>query len=252
MKDDVTRPGYNQGIATENQFVIGYTISQSAGDAGDFRNLFERTTENLGFVPGACNSDGAYGSEENMQYLEDRNVDCFLKYRLYQKEKSPAWNHKRMRRSAFVYDGVQDCFICPNREKLRFKSSRTVKARSGYPAHIRVYRASPGVCSQCPLRAYCTDAPARQLNINENYERLTQQTRENLNSTRGKRLRRMRGHAVETAFGAEKRNAGRRRFYVRGLAGAEVESGLFWMARNLQRIRRFLIELPRRQILALP
>ena len=187
-------------------------------------------------------SDGAYGTEENMQYLEGKKVECHLKYWIYEKEKSKKWNQEKIRLNSFMYDSENDRYICPNRAHLNFTGERSRQTRTGYTETSHSYNASEEDCSQCPLRQWCTSGKARSLTIKKNYERLKKKTRENLNSPKGRRLRKMRGHTVETPFGDGKRNHHRRRYNLRGLEGVKVEAGLFYMMKNVKRIHKYLLE----------
>ena len=242
MKDGVLRPGYNEGIAVENGFILGYSISQNGSDGTDFKNLAENTKNNLGFAPDAYNSDGAYGTEENMQYLEDEEIECYLKFWSYEQEKKKSWGQERIRLNSFLYDAANDRYLCPNKAYLNFTREEVRQTKTGYVETNRTYKASKEDCLQCTLRSWCTDAEARSLGLKENYERLKKKARKTLNSKKGKRLRRMRGHAVETPFGDGKRNHNRRRYNLRGLEGVKVEAGLFYMMKNVKRIHKYLLE----------
>jgi len=52
----------------------------------------------------------------------------------------------------------------------------------------------------------------------------------------GVRMRSQRGVEVETPFGVQKHAYRFRRYHLRGIAGAEIESGLFLSAFNLRRL----------------
>ena len=62
MKDEVIKPGYNEGIAVSDGFVTSYTISQNAADNVSFKEIVEENIENTGKKPNSTCADGAYGN----------------------------------------------------------------------------------------------------------------------------------------------------------------------------------------------
>ena len=52
MKDKIgIKPGYNEGIAVENGFVVNYEVSDSSADNASFIPLMEGTINNLEKIP---------------------------------------------------------------------------------------------------------------------------------------------------------------------------------------------------------
>lgn len=74
--------------------------------------------------------------------------------------------------------------------------------------------------------------------MNWNAERLKRQARENLNSDKGKELRKRRGNEVESVFGDQKLNKLKRRYHLRGLPKVKLEAGLYYFAHNVRRIHK--------------
>ena len=238
MKDKLTiRPAYNEGIAVEKGFVINYEISDNASDSVSFIPLMEGTIDNLGKIPENANSDAAYGNEENHGFLEENDINNFLKYSLYHKEKSKKWREKSLRLADFIYDKNKDEFICKNNAKLSLVDKFEEATRTGYIRSIKQYRAPEGVCLSCPFRALCTKSKARTLDVSWKGERLKLQARENLESEKGKELRKRRGNEVESVFGDEKLNKSKGRYLLRGLAKVNVEAGLYYVSHNFRKIQ---------------
>ena len=241
MKDKLTiRPAYNEGIATEKGFVVNYEISDNASDSISFIPLMESVIDNLGKIPENANSDAAYGNEENHSFLEERGIKNFLKYGLYHKEKSKKWRGKKLRFEDFVYDEQNDEFTCKNNIKLSLVDKFEEVTRTGYIRSIKQYRAPEGICINCPFRALCTKSMARTIDVSWNGERLKHQARENLESEKGKELRKRRGNEIESVFGDEKLNKCKERYLLRGLKKVNIEAGLYYISNNLRKIHRFL------------
>lgn len=243
MKDKLTiRPAYNEGIATENGFVVNYEISDSASDGVSFTPLMEGAIDNLGRPPENAHSDAAYGNEENHSFLEERGIKNFLKYSLFHKEKNKKWRGKSLRLGDFVYDKNKDEFICKNNMRLSLVDKFEEVTKTGYIKTIHQYRAHDGVCAGCPFRALCTKSRTRTLELSWKGERLKQQARENLESEKGKELRKRRGNEIESVFGDGKLNKSKGRYLLRGLEKVNIEAGLYYLSNNLRKIHKFLTQ----------
>ncbi len=244
QKDGVsTKASYNEGIAVENGFVVNYEISQSPADNVNFKEVVDGVIDNLDRVPENVHTDGAYGNEENMAYLEEKNIGNYLKYKTYRKEKSKKWHREKVRREDFYYDHQRDCYICLNGKELRFKCEYEEILPSGYKQNVREYKADEKDCGQCVFKEYCTSVKSRGISVSMNYERLKSEARKNLDSEKGEELRKQRGYQVESHFGARKLNDHYRRYVLRGLEKVKIESGLYYMSVNIKKIYNYLMRL---------
>lgn len=240
MKDKITiRPAYNEGIATEKGFVINYEISDNCNDSVSFIPLMEGSIDNLGKSPENAHSDAAYGNEENHSFLENNNINNFLKYNLYHKEKSKKWRNEKLRFDDFKYSEQYDEFICKNNIKLSLVDEFEEVTKTGYIRNIKKYQAPEGICVGCPFRALCTKSAARTMDVSWEGERLKQQARENLESDKGKELRKRRGNEIESVFGDEKLNKSKGKYLLRGVAKINIEAGLYYMSHNIRKMLVF-------------
>lgn len=243
MKDKLTiRPAYNEGIATEKGFVLNYEVSNKASDSINFIPLMEGVAENLGKMPKNAHGDAAYGSEENWNFLEDKGIKNFLKYGTYRKEKSEKWRTEKFRFNDFLYDNKKDEFVCKNGQMLSIVDEFDDTTTTGYVRHIKQYRAPEGVCVNCPFRAKCTKSIARSIDVSWQGERLKQQARENLESDKGKELRKRRGNEIESVFGDGKMNKGKSRYLLRGLEKVNIEAGLYYLSHNIRKMQAFFVK----------
>ena len=236
MKDKLTiRPAYNEGIAVENGFVLDYVISDNCGDCVSFIPLMDGVIGNLGKAPENAHSDGAYGNEETMSYLEKIGIGNFLKYNTYHREKKKNWNEKN-RLEGLTYDKKKDEFICPSGIKLKFEKEKPDITKTGFVRNVRVYRSENGHCDKCPFHKLGT----KTLSFSREYEKLKKQARSNLDSAKGIELRKRRGNELESVFGDEKLNKLKKRYHLRGLKKVNIEAGLYYIAHNIRKIQNKL------------
>ena len=243
MKDKLTiRPAYNEGIAVENGFVLDYVISDNCADNMSFVPLMKGVITNLGKTPENANADGAYGNEEDHLFLEENGINNFLKFNSYHKEKSEKWKNKRIRLKDFIYDKEKNEFTCPNKIKLEFVANKEEITKTGYKRIISQYQCKEGSCKYCRLKKKCLSnknmTNTRSLQLSWLAERLKEQARNNLDSEKGKELRKRRGNEVESVFGDEKLNKLKRRYHLRGLKKVNLEAGLYYISHNLRRMHK--------------
>lgn len=239
MKDKLTiRPGYNEGIAVENSFVLNYVISDNCADNVSFIPLMKGAIDNLGKTPENTNADGAYGNEENHNFLEEKEIGNFLKFNSFHKEKSKTWQEAKLRINDFIYNKEKDDFTCKNNVKLVFEKEFEEITQTGFVKKMKKYIAPEGQCQNCPFKDKCTKSNTRTLQVSWNAERLKKIARENLNSDKGKELRKRRGNEIESIFGDQKLNKLKRRYHLRGLPKVKLESGLYYISHNIRRIHK--------------
>ena len=243
QKDGIIKPGYNEGVATSGGFVLDYSNSQTSGDSNKLIELVDGVEANTGAKIDSVTADSAYGSEENYQYLEDKDVKANVKYPTYHPEKTKKYQKKRIRKDQFLYDKSSDSYRCPNGKILNFvKRINRKKKTSDYVQETKIYSANPDDCSACFLKQFCTKGKARSLNVSENYDRLKTDAINQLKSTDGRYLSKRRGFEVETVFGHKKHNAFYRRYSLRGINKVRTETGMFYNSYNLEKLYRYFMK----------
>ena len=239
MKNGQLKPGYNVQIGTENQFVVGFSVHQDAGDTSCMKEHFEELKQELGGrLPDNVVADAGYGSEENYEYLKEAELGNYVKYNTFHKEASQQWKNDVTRVQNWAYNEETDEYICGCGRILRFQHERSQKSKNGYQSTVRVYES--GDCSECPHRDRCvksSDPDAnRRIYINRRGNELKAEARANLTSEYGRQMRSLRPIEVESVFGNIKGNFGMRRFTLRGMAKVKLEWGLHCIAHNMRKM----------------
>lgn len=243
QKDYVSiKPSYNEGIAVENGFILNYEQSDKCADNVSFKSIVDGTLENINKNIENIHTDGAYGNEENSEYLEEKGINNYLKFNTYRKEKSKKWHREKVRKEDFRYIKEYDYYVCPDGTKLYFVEEKIKITATGYKVKIRIYKTEQGKCGNCLYKNYCTKSEQRTIQISEKYERYKDVMRSNLDSPKGKELRKQRGFEVESVFGDRKYNNKFHRFVLRGIKKINIESGLYYTAHNIKKIYNFMIK----------
>ena len=236
MRNGQLKPGYNVQIGSENQFVVGFSLHQQAGDTTCLIPHLEKLKGWLKRLPPNMGADAAYGSEANYAYLVEENVlGNYLKYSTFDREQKPRYKPDPFKVENMRYDAAADDFICPQGERLHYAYTTHPKTKTGYHSEQRVYTCQN--CQGCPLKEKCTKAAGnRQVRANFLSWIYRQWARENLLSEKGQAMRAQRGVDVETVFGRIKDCWDFRRFLLRGLEKVTVEWGLLCLAHNLAKV----------------
>ena len=235
MKNGQLKPGYNLQLSTEKQFIVNYTLHANPTDTLTLPSHIEDLKEQTGITPKTLTADAGYGSEQNYEVLETKNIEAFVKYNYFDKE-------QQGKRSGFAadqlyYNSNEDYVVCPMGQHMRNTGTYNTTNRSGYEQTITRYRAAD--CNGCPLRGMChRQKDNRVIEVNHRLRTLKQQAADRLRSPEGIARRKNRCADVEPVFANIKHNKGFRRFMLRGMEKVLIETGLIALAHNLQKFTK--------------
>ncbi len=235
MLNGQLKPGYNWQISTENQCILGYTIHQTANDINTLQAHMESLKENIGKMPDTLVADAGYGSEENYEYLENNDVEAFVKYQYFHKEQCKKWRTDPYRIENLPYDQENDSYICPMGQQMTFLKEKIRITDNGFKQIKRLYQAHD--CSGCLRKEGCHNRQGnRIIEVNPKLNHYKSIIRERLTSERGRKYRSQRPVDVEAVFGIIKGNKNYRKFLLRGIEKVEIEVGLLALSHNLSKI----------------
>ncbi|MDN5205725.1 IS1182 family transposase [Fulvivirgaceae bacterium BMA10] len=239
MKDDhlgnaQLKAAYNWQISSSDQFIVNYTIHQNPTDTltlkphlDQFEKLYGKQAENL------C-ADAGYGSEENYEYICEKQIGNYVKYNYFHKEQTKKYKEDPFRVDNLYYNPDQDKVYCPMGQPMDNIGPHRRLTTNGFEQTYTRYQARN--CSSCPLRGQCHKAKGnRIIEINHNLGAHKQTVKQNLLSDKGVAYRKQRPADVEAVFGNIKQNKGFRRFMLKGIKKVEIEAGLLAIAHNLNK-----------------
>ena len=245
MKNGQLKPGYNLQMTTENQCILNYDLYANPTDTltfiphlNSFEELYNQTLEE-------AIADSGYGSQENYEFLEEQQIEGYVKYNYFhkelkqdvQKEKGKSLK-KPFEKQHLYYNEQGDFFICPMGQRIekRYDTHRTTA--SGFKQKYGVYQAKN--CENCPLRGVCHQSKDnRKIYFNQELHRHKVKAKKNLTSEKGKEHRSQRPADVEATFGNIKWNKKFKRFLLRGKEKTTVEIGLISIAHNLAKLAKY-------------
>jgi len=191
------------------------------------QDMLTRFTQWQGREPESVAADTTYGNGEFLQWLADRSITPYMRTRdSIHRKNSPFFGLER-----FTYQPEHNRYICPAGQVLNY-GGRVYRNRAFN------YIGTRKRCGACALKAQCTSAPFRSLNIHQ-AEPARQRARELANKPEFARAQRQR-KKVEALFAELKNQIGLRRLRLRRLKFVREQFFLAAAAQNLKRLVRFL------------
>jgi len=252
-------PNYTPIVTAESQggFIADAEVLPGGEDSRQAVETVDRIEEAFGHKPKEFLADGAYGSGQTLEGLDDRDVEAFIP--MSQRPGGPDnparrddptqpvaesdWdklprNYKshKLDRAAFVYDEQADCYYCPTGRELPFWRIHTRTGSAG-AVKSRVYQC-PG-SSDCPLGDQCVASKSGRRSVAHDaseHHRMAMEAR--LASDRGRKIYAQRKWIAETPFGIIKARMGLRQFLLRGLEKVKTEWLWTCTAFNLAKLVR--------------
>jgi transposase len=235
MKNGQLKPGYNVQISTSNQCIVNYTVHPNPTDTRTLESHIIQHEKSYGISPKSITADAGYGSEENYNILEQKEIRSFVKYNMFDKQQHQVARDKTPFSSdKLYYQKESDSYICPIGQQMKFIGEVKRKNSTGFEQTIKRYQAKN--CKSCPLNGTCHKSQGnRTIEINENLNRQRLKAFQLLNSEEGIEKRKKRCYDVEPVFGNIKNNHKFKRFMLRGKDKVEIEWGLLAIAQNIRK-----------------
>ena len=240
MKDDhmgngQLKPAYNAQISSENQFITLASIHQKPGDTTTLAPHLDKFEENYQKQSEEVVADAGYGSEENYEMLEEKEITAYVKYNYFHKEQKKKFKENPFAVANLFYNQEKDFYVCPMGQKMTPIGQEKRVSENGYESQVTHYQAER--CEGCPLRGQCHQAKTdRIIAVNHRLNELRQQAKTLLMSEKGIEHRKKRPIEVEAVFGQMKSNNHFNRFTLRGLEKVALEFSLMAMGHNLRKL----------------
>jgi transposase len=230
-------PNYNVQISTDakNKIIVSAGVSQNSSDSGELMPAVERIEQNLGKTPEQLVSDGGFTNRQNIIESAAKGIDFTGSFPEHNEQSEGQLKRRGVAPEfyvpAFQYDSRQDCYRCPAGELLRCSGQEN---RPGV-IHYQ-YRTESSICAQCPFKAQCCPQNASKgRSITRAVEApQVQAFRQKMQTQEAKAIYRQRGAVAEFPNAWIKEKLGLRRFHVRGLLKAKMETLWVCLTYNIQ------------------
>ena len=233
MKNDQMLPAYNVQLGVADEYILVGDVYQHRSDMDCFQPLMEEFYKHYKRYPQYPVADAGYGSYNNYLYCEEKGMNKYMKFTMYEKESKDRKYHENPFRSQNFGRDEDGNPICPNGKRFFFSYRKDVP-KNQYGRQMEVYTCED--CSGCPYAAQCKKGEGnRTINLNEELTSIHKEVLANLNCVHGAYLRMNRSIQAEGAFGVIKQDRNYRRLGRRTLKKVRLELFLVFIGYNLSK-----------------
>ena len=212
-----------------------YTLHQTAGDTTTFIPHLESFEKQYDVQSNEVVADAGYGSEENYEFLENKNIEGYVKYNQFENEQKTHVKENPFLQQNLYYNQEKDFYVCPMGQHMDRAGEGVRESANKYKAKVVYYQAKN--CSGCPMRGMCFKGEGnRKIEVNPRLNELRAQARDLLHSELGRAHRIKRNIEPEAVFGQLKSNNFFRRFTFKGLTKTNLEFGLQAIGHNFRKL----------------
>lgn len=213
-----THAAYNTQIAVAKGIILDYFVSQDRTDYYTFIPFLERFHQHYNLYPKRVCADAGYGITNNYQFLNDNNIENYVKF--------ADWQQETEGRKLFLFTINQDLSLtCLNNKispPLTSLSNRNVRSKQNvfYKIESCLFCRHKKVCShnlKHPIKTQRIFETNPQLFLFKN------EARSNLLSPKGIEMRINRSSQVEGAYGVIKQDLQFTRFRRRSMDNVSAE-----------------------------
>ena len=173
-------------------------------------------------------ADKGYGTIANYKYLQENNITPCIPHKRHLPVQDGDFTNDK-----FVYDSVNDCYICPAGEKLKCFSINNVSGTSQY-------RARRKTCQRCRHFTRCVTGKKSERHIGRNLNaRYYHWADACLTRNQRYRLMSRRKYKAEGSFADGANNYGFKRARWRGLNKMKIQNLMIAAIQNLGKLLRY-------------
>ena len=213
-------------VDSKNNVIVNVHVEPAnINDMTPVPTVLKEIEERLGKLPKYMGFDAGYHSAAIAHLLEKNHVIGVIGYRRHTHATDTFGKYR------FIYDFEHDCYICPAKHHLYWKTTN----REGF----REYYSSAKECAECPMRAVCMSASSKRRLVTRHVwqdalDDITAFTKTPI----GKRIYQWRKETIERSFAEAKQNHGLRFARMLGIQNMREQCFLTAAIQNMKRLAK--------------
>lgn len=229
----ISRQGYHpcyniqNVVDDENGLIVNVDVVNDANDQNQLYKQVQGAEETLGRDGKIVCADAGYSNIEEIAAIESDKRSVIVPTPSQVSEKQPG----RFDKSKFVYDQQDDCYYCPEGQRLVFRRYQDKEHKK------RDYRIEkPSICRKCIHFGTCTSSRIGRTIVRHVLETLKEDIAKRFTQSELRKIYDRRKARVEHQFGYIKKTKNYGQFSLRGRSGALTEAVIFATCFNLTRM----------------
>ncbi len=206
--------------------IVNTDAISDTNDINQFAEQIEQAEEVLQKECEVACGDAGYADIEELKKIEARGTKVIVPSR----RQALHGEEKEFSKNKFRYDKEEDCYICPEGQKLTYWKKMEDKKIIEYQIE------KVGICPGCKNYGICTKSKKGRIisrSMNEGDKERIEKVYENSES---KKIYARRKGKAEHPFGHMKRNLGMTNFLLRGREGVQAEAAVGSVCFNIARM----------------
>lgn len=209
-----------------NNYILGFHVTPgNTHDSVAFNDVFSKINEKYSNDIYAIGIDAGYITPYICKTLFDNNILPVIPY------KRPMTKDGFFKKYEYVYDELNDCYICPNYKVLKYSTTN----RDGY----KEYKSNPCECRNCAFVNQCTNSKVSQKVVTRHvWEEYVEEANHIRHDAYVKSVYSRRKQTIERVFADAKEKHGMRYTHLRGLAKLDIMVTLTFACMNLKKFAK--------------
>ena len=223
---------YNSQICVDDKFkfIVATDVTSQGTDKQELHKMALQTKEVITSPDLVILADKGYYSAAEIKKCVDDGIKTLVPAIRTGQE---LVNKGKFTKDKFIYDKVQDAYVCPNNKLI----SRTKSINKSYARIMHMYRSSQTDCNACSIRNKCLGEKTKTKQTQRwEHQEILDKYNQDLATPQAKALMKKRGSIVEHPFGTIKRNLGWDHFLVRSKKKVQGENALIMFTYNFKRL----------------
>ena len=220
--------GYNaQTVVDEKHgLIVNTDVVSENNDVNQFADQIDQANKTLGRKCNIACADSGYANTDELEKVDEQDIRVIVPTQKQASKKEA----KEFDKEHFKYNAENDCYICPEGNKLKYRYFDNHKRCNKYSIEQSV------ICRECPSFEKCTGSKKGRTISRLINEKVKEKLETQYKQAESQETYKLRQQKAELPFGHIKRNLGVSSFLMRGIKGAKSEMSIMATCFNIARM----------------
>lgn len=220
--------GYSAQTVVDQKhgLIVNTDVVSENNDLNQFSNQVTQANKILTKKCATACADSGYANTDELEKVDKENIKVVVPSQRQASKKE----RKEFDKERFSYDFKNNCYICPQGQKLTYRNFNKRKKHYNYTISDKK------ICFSCIHYRSCTKSKIGRKIIRLFNEEIRKKLEAQYEQPESQAIYKLRKQKVELPFGHLKRNLGVKAFLLRGIDGVNAEMSLLASCFNISRM----------------